>query len=154
MSANNWCLAILATLVASSNLYAEEVKSDDGYIVDIEERTVSNSNFREVLFTGPRSQLVVMSLKPGEEIGEEMHDDIDQFIRVEQGEAKIILGGKAHHIKDDDAVVIPSGVRHNIINTSSSEDLKLYTIYSPREHKPGTIHKTKAEAMAEHHHHE
>ncbi|WP_250461184.1 cupin domain-containing protein [Microbulbifer litoralis] len=92
-----------------------------------------------------------MSLKPGEEIGEEVHDGIDQFIRFEEGEAKLILDGKVYELKADDAVVIPAGVRHNIINASKSESLKLYTIYSPPEHKPGTIQKTKAEAMADHH---
>ncbi|AMX03578.1 cupin [Microbulbifer thermotolerans] len=138
-------------MTVSTSPSAEEIKGKEGYLVNIEERTVSNSNFREVLFTGPRSQLVVMSLKPGEEIGEEVHDHIDQFIRFEAGEAKLILNGREHSIKADDAVVIPAGVRHNIINTSASRDLKLYTIYSPPEHKDGTIHKTRAEGMADHH---
>lgn len=152
MDARNWCLAALTALMASGSLCAEEVKSEHGYIADIEEKTVSNANFREVLFTGRYMQLTVMSLRPGEEIGEEVHDGIDQFIRVEEGEAGLLLGGKKHRLEDDDVVVIPAGVRHNIINTSDSKDLKLYTLYSPPEHKPGTLHKTKAEAMADHHH--
>lgn len=151
MRANKWCLAVLVAMIAFPNLYAEEVKSKNGYIVNIDERTVSNTNYREVLFTVPGSQLVVMSLKPGEEIGEEMHDGIDQFIRFEEGEAKVVLNGKEHHVKADDAVVIPAGVRHNVINTSANQDLKLYTIYSPPEHRDGTLHKTKSEAMDEHH---
>lgn len=148
------CLApLLIALIASANLYAKEVKSDAGYIVNIDDRTVENENFREVLFTGGRLQLVVMSLKPGEEIGEEVHKGIDQFIRVEEGEAKVILNGREYKVQADDAVVIPAGVRHNVVNTSTSEDLKLYTLYGPPEHKDGTLHKTKEDAAEDHHHH-
>ena len=124
-----------------------------GYVTDIEKETLKNTNFRKVLFTGPQSQLVVMSLKPGEDIGEEVHNDIDQFIRIEEGEAKVVLDGKETEIKDDWATVIPAGVKHNVINTSQEKELKLYTIYSPPEHKDGTIHKTKEEAMADEHDH-
>ncbi len=124
-----------------------------GYIADIEKETKENTNFRKVLFTGPQSQLVVMSLKPGEDIGEEVHNDIDQFIRIEEGEAKVVLDGKETEIKDDWATVIPAGTKHNVINTSQEKELKLYTIYSPPEHKDGTIHKTKEEAMADEHDH-
>lgn len=124
-----------------------------GYIADIEKETKENTNFRKVLFTGPQSQLVVMSLKPGEDIGEEVHNDIDQFIRVEEGEGKAVLNGEETVIKDDWAVVVPAGAKHNVINTSQDKDLKLYTIYSPAEHKNGTIHKTKEEAMADEHDH-
>jgi len=124
-----------------------------GYIADIEKETKENTNFRKVLFTGPQSQLVVMSLKPGEDIGEEVHNDIDQFIRIEEGEAKVVLDGKETEIKDDWATVIPAGTKHNVINTSQEKELKLYTIYSPPEHKDGTIHKTKEEAMADGHDH-
>jgi mannose-6-phosphate isomerase-like protein (cupin superfamily) len=124
-----------------------------GYIADIEKETKENTNFRKVLFTGPQSQLVVMSLKPGEDIGEEIHNDIDQFIRVEEGEGKAVLNGEETVIKDDWAVVVPAGAKHNVINTSQDKDLKLYTIYSPAEHKDGTIHKTKEEAMADEHDH-
>lgn len=116
-----------------------------GYVTNIEEKTLANKNFRKVLFTAPNSQLVVMSLKPGEEIGAETHH-LDQFIRIEAGEAEVILNGKKHKVADDFAIVIPAGTRHNVVNTSKKKDLKLYTVYSPPEHKPGTIHKTKAAA--------
>jgi len=122
-----------------------------GYVVDIEKATKENKNFRTVLYTAKNSQLVVMSLKPGEDIGEEVHD-LDQFIRIEKGKGKAVLDGVEHKIKDDYAVVIPSGARHNIINTSKDEEMKLYTIYSPPEHRDGVIHKTKADAMADHEH--
>lgn len=126
-----------------------------GYFAHIEEETIKNSNFRKVLYTGKFSQLVAMSLLPGEEIGEEVHDQVDQFFRFEVGEGKAVLNGEEIVFKADDVVIIPAGVRHNIINTSASETLKLYTIYSPANHPEGTIHATKAEAMAaeeaEHH---
>jgi mannose-6-phosphate isomerase-like protein (cupin superfamily) len=118
-----------------------------GYSVNIEKKSLDNDYFREVLFTGPHSQLVVMALKPGEEIGLETHEDVDQFIRVEAGEGKAILNGKEHKLEDGSAVVIPAGTEHNVVNTSRTESLKLYTIYSPPEHPQGTIHKNKAEAM-------
>lgn len=119
-----------------------------GYVVNIEKTTMANVNFRKVLFTAKHSQLVVMSLKAGEEIGMEVHTNLDQFIRVEEGEGKAILNGKAHILKSDWAVVIPAGTKHNIVNTSKTKKLKLYTIYSPPQHPHGTIHKTKAEADA------
>ncbi|HPL62723.1 MAG TPA: cupin domain-containing protein [Syntrophales bacterium] len=123
-----------------------------GYVVDIEKATKENSNFRKVLFTAPNSQLVVMCLQPGEDIGMEVHD-LDQFIRIEKGEGKAVLDGKEHSLEDDWAVVIPAGTGHNIINTGK-KPLKLYTIYSPPEHADGTVHKTRAEAMeAEKEHH-
>lgn len=123
-----------------------------GYVVDIEKAAKDNDYFRKVLYTAPNSQLVVMCLKPGEDIGMEMHD-LDQFIRIEKGEGKAILDGVEHSLEDDWAVVIPAGTNHNIINTGK-KPMKLYTIYSPPEHEDGTVHKTKAEAMAaekEHH---
>lgn len=126
-----------------------------GYHTDIEKKSLENAYFREVLFTGPHSQLVVMALKPGEDIGQETHDDVDQFIRVEAGQGKAVLDGKEYQLADGSAVVIPAGVEHNVINTSQSEALKLYTIYTPPEHPDGTIHKTKAEAEEyekKHHH--
>lgn len=126
-----------------------------GYITNIEEKTLENENFREVLFTGPNSQLVVMSIGVGEDIGLETHDDVDQFIRIESGEGKAILNGEETDLADDFAVVIPAGTEHNIVNVSKTEPLKLYTVYTPAEHPDGTIHKTKAEAEAyekEHHH--
>ncbi|MEO8286292.1 MAG: cupin domain-containing protein [Chloroflexota bacterium] len=126
----------------------------EGYIVNIEEKSLENKHFREVLFTASRIQLVVMSLAPGEDIGLETHDDVDQFIRVEGGRGKAILNGEEQALEDGSAVVIPAGTQHNIVNSSQSEPLKLYTIYSPPEHPDGTINKTKAEAIAyerEHH---
>lgn len=120
-----------------------------GYIVEIEEKTQSNENFREVLFTAPHSQLVVMSLLPGEDIGIEVHENVDQFLRIEEGEGKVILNGEEYTISDGTAIVVPAGTEHNIINTSSDKKLKLYTIYSPAEHRDKTIHKTKAEALAD-----
>ena len=119
-----------------------------GYVTNIEEKTQQNSYFREVLFTGPNSQLVVMALGPGEEIGLETHEGVDQFIRVEVGTGKAILNGKEHKLEDGSAVVIPAGTAHNIVNGSSSQPLKLYTIYTPPEHPDGTVHKNKAEATA------
>jgi mannose-6-phosphate isomerase-like protein (cupin superfamily) len=119
-----------------------------GYITNIEEKTIANSNFREVLYTDERLQLVVMSLKPLEEIGEEVHE-LDQFLRIEKGEGKAVLNGEEHTIGDGFAIVVPKGTRHNIINTSSTEPLKLYTLYAPPNHKDGTIHATKADAEAD-----
>ena len=125
-----------------------------GYHTDIEKKSLENEFFREVLFTGPNSQLVVMALKPGEEIGVETHGDVDQFIRVEAGQGKAVLDREEYMLEDGSAVVIPAGTEHNVLNTSSTETLKLYTIYTPPEHPDGTIHKTKAEAEAyEHEHH-
>lgn len=126
-----------------------------GYHVDINQRTEDNEYFREVLFTGPLSQLVVMALKPGEDIGQETHPNTDQFIRVEEGTGKAMIGGQEYELQDGSAIVIPAGAEHNVINTSAHESLKLYTVYTPPEHADGTIHKTKAEAEAyerEHHH--
>ena len=126
------------------------------YITNIEKETLENENFRKVLYTTNRSQLVVMSLEIGDDIGTEIHNDIDQFIKVEKGQAKVILNDVENIINHGDAVVIPAGTKHNIINVSDSERLKLYTIYTPVEHPDGTIHKDKSEADAyeeEHHKH-
>ena len=126
-----------------------------GYVTNIEKRTLQNDNFREVLFTAPGIQLVLMTIGVGDEIGLETHDDVDQFIRVESGEGKAILDGREHPLEDGSAVVIPRGTRHNIVNVSKSEPLKLYSLYTPPEHPDGTVHRTKAEADAyerEHHH--
>ncbi len=121
-----------------------------GYSVELEKAALANAYFRKVLFTAPHSQLVLMSLQPGEDIGMEVHDHTDQFIRIEAGEAKAIIDGQEHVLKDGSAVVIPAGSRHNVINTSAKAPLKLYTIYTPPEHADGTVHKTKAEAVAAH----
>src|SRR5690606_14176501 len=122
-----------------------------GYIDNIEKSTNENSNFRKVLYTGKNSQLVLMRLTPGEDIGEEVHD-VDQFFRIESGKGIAILDGVEHTIEDDFAIVVPAGATHNIKNTSDSEDLKLYTIYSPPNHKDGTVHVTKSEAEANEEH--
>lgn len=119
-----------------------------GYKGAIEEETLNNTFFRQVLFTALHSQLVLMSLSPGEEIGEEAHADNDQFFRFESGEGKVVIAGVEYAVKDGDAVVVPAGTQHNVINMSGDTPLKLYTIYSPAHHPDGTIHKTKAEAMA------
>jgi len=120
-----------------------------GYMIKIEEKTLQNDYFREVLYTAQHSQLVVMSLNPNEEIGMEVHEIVDQFIRVEQGEGKVILNGEEHIISDGFALVVPAGIKHNIINTSQDKKLKLYTVYSPAHHKDKTVHKTKQDAQAD-----
>ena len=121
-----------------------------GYVVNIEEKTEQNEFFRQVLFTTKRSQLVVMALQPGEDIGAEVHEDHDQFIRGEVGDGKAIMDGVESDLGDGSAVVIPAGVDHNIINTGDTV-MKLYTVYTPPEHIDGTVHQTKAEALADHH---
>jgi mannose-6-phosphate isomerase-like protein (cupin superfamily) len=125
-----------------------------GFVADIESATMKNTDFRRVLYTGKYSQLVLMSLKPKEEIGEETHDDVDQFFRFEQGEGSVVIDGMTHKVKNGSAVVVPSGARHNVINTSATKDLRLYTIYSPPEHQDKVIRKTRAEAMAREEHYD
>lgn len=122
-----------------------------GYIVNIEEETIENNNFRKVLYTAKNSQLVLMNLKPGEDIGEEVHDNVDQFFRIDAGQGKAIIEGVEHEIENGYAVVIPAGTLHNIVNTGS-EPLKLYTIYSPPNHLDGVIHATKEQAEADEEH--
>jgi mannose-6-phosphate isomerase-like protein (cupin superfamily) len=127
-----------------------------GYVGPIEKLTEDNRFFRQVLFTGKYAQLVVMCLKGGEEIGNEVHSTVDQFFRIEAGEAKFVFNGEEEHIaKAGDAVIIPAGTYHNVINNSPRKYLKLYTVYSPPNHPGGTVHKTKADAEAaeaiEHH---
>ena len=118
-----------------------------GYVTNIEKDSVENENFRKVLYTAKNSQLVLMSLLPGEDIGEEVHE-LDQFIRVEAGVGKAVLNGTEHSLEDGSAVVVPAGANHNIINTSETEKMKLYTVYSPAEHQDGVVRATKAEAEA------
>lgn len=122
-----------------------------GYVTNIEEDTIENDDFRRVVFTGPNTQLVLMTLQPGEEIGLETHDEHDQFIRVEAGTGVVLLDGKESALEDGSAVVIPAGTEHNVVNTSDDESLRLYTLYSPPEHPDGTVHHTKAEAEAAEH---
>ncbi len=117
-----------------------------GYLTNIEEATLSNTNFRKVLYSGKYSQLVLMSLLPGEEIGMEVHHDNDQFFRFESGFGKCVIDGNEYELKDGVAVVVPAGASHNIINTSNTQRLNLYTIYSPAHHQDGIIRQTKKEA--------
>ncbi len=121
-----------------------------GYHINLEQETLTNEDYRRVLYTAPHSQLVVMSLDPGVEIGMEVHPEHDQFIRVESGHGKAILNGEEVALMDGSGLVIPAGTEHNVINVSESEKLKLYTIYSPAEHPDRTIHHTKADEPAEH----
>lgn len=114
-----------------------------GYVTDIESATLHNNDYRRVLFTGSNTQLVLMSIAPGDEIGLETHDEHDQFIRVESGTGAVLLDEEQHRLADGVAVVIPAGVQHNVINTSRDTPLRLYTLYSPPEHADGTVHHTK-----------
>lgn len=120
-----------------------------GYVGKIEELTLANPYFRQVIFTAPHSQLVLMSLRPSEEIGMEMHANVDQFFRIEKGQGKVIMNSEESVVSDGFAIVVPAGTQHNVINTSQTEELKLYTIYSPPNHPDGKIHKTKKDAMAD-----
>ncbi len=119
-----------------------------GYILNIEEETLANTDYRRVLYTAKNCQLVLMSIAPGDEIGEEVHE-LDQFVRIEGGGGKAIMDGEEHDLCSDHAVIVPAGMRHNVINTGT-EDLKLYTVYSPPEHKDGTVQPTKADEQEEH----
>lgn len=120
-----------------------------GFIANIEELTEKNADFRRVLYTGKNLQLVLMAIQPGGEIGEEVHNDRDQFFRVEKGTGQVEVDGNRTKIESDDAVVVPAGARHNILNTGD-KPLRLYTLYAPPEHRDGTVHVTKAEAVEEH----
>lgn len=120
-----------------------------GYKDNIEKLTLENENFRKVLYTANHCQLVLMSLKPSEEIGAEVHEDGDQFFRFEKGEGKVIIDETEHLVGDGDGVIVPAGVTHNVINTSQTEALKLYTIYAPPHHKDGVVRATREEAIAD-----
>jgi mannose-6-phosphate isomerase-like protein (cupin superfamily) len=122
-----------------------------GFVINLEEETKKNTDFRRVLYTAKFSQLVLMSLKPGEEIGEEVHT-LDQFFRFDQGVGKVVIDGAEHEVRDGFGVIVPAGARHNVINTSDKDDLKLYTIYSPPEHQDAVVRSTKAEAEASEEH--
>ena len=119
-----------------------------GFHVHIEKDAIENNNFRKVLYTGKHSQLVLMSLAPKEEIGMEVHPDNDQFLRFEKGQGKCIIDGNEYAVSDGDAVVVPAGAQHNVVNVSDAEELKLYTLYAPAHHKDGIVRATKAEAEA------
>jgi mannose-6-phosphate isomerase-like protein (cupin superfamily) len=122
-----------------------------GFVGNIEKMSVENDNFRKVLYTAKNCQLVLMSLAPGEDIGEEVHE-LDQFLRVESGNGKAILDDIEHMIGDGSAIVVPAGAKHNIVNTSPDSPMKLYTLYAPPEHMDGVVRRTKAEAMANEEH--
>lgn len=120
-----------------------------GYVGNIEEKTMKNKYFREVLFTAKNMQLVVMSLLPLEDIGMEVHKKVDQFFRIESGEGKVLMNGKSSKVKAGDVFIVPMGTEHNVINISKDKAIKLYTIYTPPNHRDKTIHKTKKDAMAD-----
>jgi mannose-6-phosphate isomerase-like protein (cupin superfamily) len=135
--------------VLSSAPWVKSAASNPGFVGNIEEQTIQNTDYRRVLFTTHQSQLVLMSLKPGEEIGEEIHD-LDQFIRFEAGKGRITMNDFETDVSDGDAIVVPKGVKHNVVNTSDDVDLKLYAVYAPPNHQKDTIHKTKADEKEEH----
>ncbi len=135
---------IVRTIVQTTRSSARSMK---GFVADIEQLTEENSDFRRVLYTGKNIQLVLMAVQPGEDIGEETHEDRDQFFRVEKGKGEVWIDGHRSPIKSDDAIVVPAGARHNIVNTGE-KPLRLYTLYAPPEHRDGTVHKTKADADA------
>lgn len=120
----------------------------NGFVTNIEKATLENENYRKVLYTAKNSQLVLMTIQPGDEIGEEIHE-LDQFIRLEAGKARVTLDGVEHSLEDDWAVVIPAGTKHNVVNVGD-EPVRLYSVYSPPEHKDGTVHATKADDKEEH----
>jgi mannose-6-phosphate isomerase-like protein (cupin superfamily) len=120
-----------------------------GYVDDIEARTLENEDFRRVLYTGKNLQLVLMTIPPGEEIGEEVHEDRDEFFRIETGSGEVLIDGQTHPIEDDDAIIVPAGARHNVRNTGD-EPLRFYTLYGPPEHKEGTVHRDKEQAERDH----
>jgi mannose-6-phosphate isomerase-like protein (cupin superfamily) len=122
-----------------------------GFVDNIETLTTENTDFRRVLYTGQYLQLVLMALQPGDEIGEEVHEDRDQFFRIESGSGEVLIDGKRTPIKDDDAIIVPAGARHNVINTGDAP-LTLYTLYGPPEHRDGVVRATKAEADAKEEH--
>jgi mannose-6-phosphate isomerase-like protein (cupin superfamily) len=122
-----------------------------GFVSNIERLTEENNNYRQVLYTGKNLQLVLMAILPGGEIGEEVHEDRDQFFRIETGEGEVLIDGNRSKLKSDDAIVVPAGARHNIVNTGN-ESLRFYTLYAPPEHRDGTVHVTKAAAEASQEH--
>ncbi len=161
---NSWLGLLLAAFVSCAGaqaVLAEGGAQDRGgtpWTVDVEKLTTQNKNFREAHWTGGHLQMTVMSLKPGEEIGLEMHGELEQFIRIEQGQGRVVMGKEKDRldfdqtVSDDWAIFVPAGYWHNVINTGR-KDLKLYTLYAPPEHPAGTVHKTAAESQADPHHH-
>jgi len=127
-------------------MISQNQKYMKGFNANIEKDTIANTNFRKVVYTAKHSQLVLMSLKPMEEIGMEVHPDNDQFFRFEKGKGKCIIDGNEYTVSDGSAIIVPAGAEHNVINTSATDDLKLYTIYSPAHHKDGIVRATKKEA--------
>ena len=126
------------------------MKKMKGFIADIEDQTEENRDFRRVVYTGPHMQLVLMSLAPGEELGEEVHETTDQFFRVEEGKGEVVIDGRETRVESDIAIIVPAGTRHNVRNTGH-KPLRFYTLYAPPEHPDGTVHRTKADAeRAEH----
>ena len=123
----------------------------NGFVDNIEELTEGNKDFRRVLYTGKHMQLVLMSLRKGEEIGEEVHEDRDQFFRVEKGKGEVVIDGERHKIRRDDAIVVPAGARHNVVNTGD-KSLKLYTLYGPPEHRDGVVHHSRSDAEQQEEH--
>jgi|GEM_PF-81644 len=139
-------LVSLTTVGPAKQSRGTEGNSMKGFETDIEKITLENEKYRKVLYTGEHSQLVLMSLRPNEEIGMEVHEDTDQFFRFEKGQGKCIIDGNEYEVRDGSAIVVPAGARHNVVNTSQHESLKLYTIYSPPHHKDGIVRDTKEEA--------
>lgn len=135
--------------LSSAPWQCKTASKNPGFLGNIEEQTVDNGYFRKVLFTAHNCQLVLMSLKPGEDIGMEVHPDIDQFIRFDQGKGRVVMDDFEAEIEDGFAIIVPKGTRHNVINTSETEDLRLYTVYSPPHHRKDVVHKTKADAEAD-----
>lgn len=135
--------------IPASNILGETHMVKKGFVTDIEKETTKNEDFRRVLYTGKFSQLVLMTLKPGEEIGSEVHDTVDQFFRFEEGEGKVVIDKVEHKVHDGMAVIVPSGAEHNVVNTSKQQLLKLYTIYSPPEHQDKVVRHNKKQALAE-----
>lgn len=140
---------LVASIFATQNILSMQ-KTKTGFKSDIEKDVLENNNFRKVVYTGKHIQLVLMSLKGGEEIGSEIHPETDQFFRFESGHGKCIIEGKEYSLKSGDAVIVPAGAKHNIINTDPKEDLKLYTLYAPPHHKNGIIQASKKDAENSH----
>ena len=142
-------LSFLYLVKTSTEYFGDVHMVKKGFVGNIEKETIKNTDFRRVLYTGKFSQLVLMTLKPGEEIGSEVHDTIDQFFRFEEGEGMFVIDDVESKVHDGMAVIVPSGSKHNVVNTSKKDDLKLYTIYSPPEHQDKVVRHTKAQALAE-----